>query len=199
MKNPLAKILIIAAVLLALFALWRGFLYAPNDEVDSGLEVGSSAAALNSLPASELPERLIIPKLGIDSKVQHLGVTKTGNMAAPNNFTDVSWYKYGTAPGLKGSTVMAGHVDNALGVPAVFYNLKDLEVGDEIIVVKKNGERLRYQVVDEEIYPYNDAPLKRIFNAADASYLNLITCQGEWVKEAKSARFRLVIYTKLVD
>ncbi|OHA91674.1 MAG: hypothetical protein A2758_00085 [Candidatus Zambryskibacteria bacterium RIFCSPHIGHO2_01_FULL_49_18] len=174
-------------------------LYAPNDEVDSGLEVDSSAAAIHSLPPSELPERLIIPKLSIDAEVQHVGVTKTGNMAAPNNFTDVSWYKYGTAPGVKGSAVIAGHVDNALGVPAIFFDLKDLEEGDEIIVVKKNGERLHYKVVDEEIYPYNDAPLKRIFNASDDSYLNLITCQGEWVPEAKSAAFRLVVYTKLVE
>jgi len=194
----LAKLLIIGAVVLALFVIWRGFLYAPNDLADSGLNT-NSAAVIGSISASEMPSRLIIPKLGIDSNVQRLGVTKSGNMAAPNNFTDVSWYKYGTAPGMTGSAVMAGHVDNALGTPAVFIDLNKLEIGDKVEVVRADGKRLRFEVVDKEIYPYDNSPLKRIFNASDGSYLNLITCQGEWVKEAKSARYRLVIYTKLIE
>lgn len=196
MRNPLAKSLFLIAIILIIYALWRGFLYAPNG--DSGLLIEKGQQS-QTATAEELPSRLIIPKLGIDSDVQHVGITKSGNMAAPNNFTDVSWYQYGTAPGFKGSAVMAGHVDNAFGTPAIFYKLNDLEPGDEVNTVRADGKTLRYKVVDKEIYPYNDAPLKRIFNADDASYLNLITCQGEWVKEARSARYRLVVYTKLVE
>lgn len=209
--NILAKFLIIGAVLVALFALGRGLFYFDNDEVeienDSGLSLVNSQVAQVSGSKTgpqaeefELPSRLIIPKLEIEADVQRLGVTRSGNMAAPNNFTDVSWYKYGTVPGFKGSAVMAGHVDNALSTPAVFYNLKDLEIGDDIYVVRADGKRLHYKVVDEQTYQYNDTkPLQRIFNATDGSYLNIITCQGEWVPEAKSARYRLVIYTKLVE
>jgi len=200
--NPfISRALIGFGILLAIFTLARGLYFAPNDEVDSGLSTASAAqsASVTTITEDQYPTRLIIPKLDIDAENQHLGVTKSGNMAAPNNFTDVGWYKYGTVPGNKGSAVIAGHVDNALGMPAIFYELKDLELGDDIYVVSANGKKLHYKVVDEEIYPYDDAPLERIFNANDASYLNLITCQGEWVPEAKSAANRLVIYAKLVE
>lgn len=199
--NPLAKILILGAILIAVFALWRGFYYAPNGEVDNGagLVAGNQTGNINSVPAEELPSRLIIPKLEIDANVQHLGVTSSGNMAAPNNFTDVSWYKYGTVPGYQGSAVMAGHVDNALGTPAVFYELPKLETGDDIYVVRENGDRLHYKVVSMDLYPWNDSPVEKIFNDDSGKYLNLITCQGDWVPEARSAENRLVIYAKLVE
>ena len=107
--NKIAKILIALGILVGLVALGRGFLYSPNN--DSGLPV--DAAVISSTPVGSTsvagyPARLQIPKLGIDAEVQHVGVTKTGNMAAPNNFTDVSWHKFGTIPGHTGSADMAG-------------------------------------------------------------------------------------------
>jgi sortase A len=202
-NNPIAKILIIGAILLASFAIWRGFYYAPNDKTDAGIAVvrpQTDSQNEQRIPTdAELPSRLIIPKLNIDAHVQRLGVTSSGNMAAPNNFTDISWYKHGTVPGFRGSAVMAGHVDNALGRPAVFYELPQLEVGDSVYVVRENGERLHYQVIGKELYPWNDSPVERIFNDSSGTYLNLITCQGDWVAEARSAENRLVIYTRLVE
>jgi sortase A len=198
--KKLAIILIIIGALLAALVLVRGFYYAPNG--DSGLSIGLQETPDSPTVTSSnaaLPSRLIIPKLEIDTDVQHVGVTRSGNMAAPNNFTDVSWYKYGTIPGNLGSAVMAGHVDNALGTPAIFIDLPKLEIGDDVYVTDEDGRRLRFQVVDKELYPYDEAPLKRIFNESGAAYLNLITCQGEWVPEAKSAAKRLVVYTKLVE
>ena len=202
-KNFIPKVLIIGAVLLALFALGRGLFYFDNDEVDSGVSLFESQVAQvnDGVEASpqDLPSRLIIPKLEIDAPVQRLGVTRTGNMAAPNNFTDVSWYKHGTVPGFKGSAVVAGHVDNALGTPAVFYELPKLEAGDDIYVVQEDGDKLHFKVIDKKLYRYNQSPVEKIFNDSTGTYLNLITCQGEWVPEAKSAENRLVVYTKLVE
>jgi sortase A len=195
--KKLAIILIIIGVLLAALVLARGLYYSPNG--DSGLSIDPQETPVVTSSNVALPSRLIIPKLDIDTHIQHVGVTKTGNMAAPNNFTDVSWYKYGTIPGNTGSAVMAGHVDNALGTPAIFIDLPKMEIGDDVYVTDKDGKRLRFKVVDKELYPYDGAPLKRIFNASNDTYLNLITCQGEWVPEAKSAAKRLVVYTKLVE
>lgn len=196
--KTLGKILIAIGILGALVIAGRALFYAPNDATeDSGLQVTGSA--INSVTPKQLPTRLLIPKLGIDTKVQHLGVTKTGNMAAPNNFTDVSWYKFGTVPGQLGSSVIAGHVDNALGTPAIFYNLKDLEVDDDVYVTDASGKKLHFKVFDKQVYQYDKAPAEKIFNDKSGKYLNLITCQGEWVPAAKSAKYRLVVYTKLVE
>ena len=146
-----------------------------------------------------MPVKLLIPKLEIDTDVQHVGVTKSGNMAAPNNFVDVGWWKYGTIPGEKGSAVMAGHEDNALSLDGVFKRLGDLEKGDDVYVVDKSGEKKHFRVIDTEIYPYNDAPLDKIFHTDDSSYLVLITCAGDWIPEAKTNDKRLVVYAELVE
>lgn len=208
MKNTIAKILIVVGIFSAITVVGRSVLYSPNDEdvKDSGLNLGLANQPGEQAPgepvagsSAVLPARLIIPKLDIDTDVQHVGVTRSGNMAAPNNFTDVSWWKYGTLPGNRGSAVMAGHEDNALSLDGVFKHLGDLELGDEVYVADKDGKRLRFEVVDEEIYPYNNAPLQRIFHADDDRYLVLITCAGDWLPEAKTNDQRLVIYAKLVE
>lgn len=197
--KSLSKILIAGAVVIILLVLWRGVYYAPNSEVDSGLQVASSTQ--NSLTDAPLPDRLIIPKLDIDTDIQHVGITKAGNMAAPDNFVDVSWYKFGTLPGERGSAVISGHEDNAISTPAVFYDLHKLVVGDEVIVVGEDGERLRFRVTKTEIHPYNlsGPALENIFNAKDANRLNLITCAGDWLPSAKTNDKRLVVYTELVN
>ncbi|MDO8565442.1 MAG: class F sortase [bacterium] len=200
MKTKFAKLLIAVGILLALLFLGRGLYFAPND--DSGLAVESaviSSTTVGSTSIANYPARLEIPKLDIDTEVQHVGVTKTGNMAAPNNFTDVSWYKFGTIPGHTGSAVMAGHEDNAISLDGVFKHLEDLEVGDDVYVIDHNNKKLHFKVIAEEIYPYNKSPLERIFNKSDGTYFNLITCAGDWLASAKTNDKRLVVYTKLVD
>ncbi len=189
-----AKLLIAFALLIALLALGRGFIFAPNG--DSGLSLAQTNPTTTS--TSRYPVKLIIPKLDINTNIQHVGVTKKGNMSAPSNFTDVSWYKYGTVPGNIGSAVIAGHEDNALSLDGVFKHLEDLEVGDDIYIQNTGGERVHFRVVDKEIYPYNDAPLDRIFDDKSGASLNLITCAGDWIPEEKTNDKRLVVYTKLV-
>ena len=195
--------MILGAILISGTALVRGFYYAPNDEIesDSGLLVARPTGA-SSVTTGDvgLPERLIIPKIGVDADVQHVGVTRKGNMAAPNNFVDTGWYKYGTVPGDLGSAVIAGHEDNAVSTPGVFYDLHQLEVGDIIEVVGENGGTLTFRVVDKKIHPYNltGPELEKIFNTQGKARLNLITCAGDWLPAAKTNDKRLVIYTELV-
>ena len=199
MNRNIAKILAIGAVLLALFVLGQSFLYTANDDSGLPLDSVSQGAVVSSVGVNQYPERLLIPKLDIDAKVQKVGVTKNGNMAAPDNFTDVSWYKFGTVPGYLGSAVMAGHQNNAMGLDGIFVNLDDLELGDDVYVVDKEGKRLHFRVVDIEVYAYDDpAPLPRIFNTSDGTYLNLITCAGKWLQSVKTNDKRLVVYTELV-
>lgn len=194
--KTLGKILLVGGVLIALIVLGRGLYYAPNDEVDSGLQASSQTSVTS--PQGSLPDRLLIPKLGIDADVQHVGVTKTGNMAAPNNFVDVSWYKFGPPPGEVGSAVVSGHEDNAVSLDGVFKHLEDLVVGDSVFVLTEKGDKLEFRVTEKAIYPYNDSPTERIFNAPGKARLNLITCAGDWLPEAKTNDQRLVVYTELV-
>jgi LPXTG-site transpeptidase (sortase) family protein len=198
----IATILIIGGLAAAIFTLGRSVTYFANNE-DTGINLfnkGQDANSLSAVSAGDLPVELDIPKLNIAAKVQRLGIDKKGNMAAPNNFTDVSWYKYGTVPGLLGSAVIAGHEDNAISLDGVFKHLDELQTGDDIYVVTDSGKRLHFRVSESKIYPYNlsGPELEKIFTAADKVRLNLITCAGVWLKSAKTNDKRLVVFTELV-
>jgi LPXTG-site transpeptidase (sortase) family protein len=144
------------------------------------------------------PIRLRIPKVQVDAHVQEVGVNTLGNMAAPNNFTDVGWYKHGVAPGFTGSAVITGHVDNALSLAGVFKHLDELEVGDDIFVDKQDGTALQFRVTEVQTYPYTQVPLKTLFSRRDLPRLNLITCGGTWLPHERSYDERLVVYAELV-
>lgn len=181
------------AVLVFIVVAGRALLYVPGSE----LSVPSELAPALTAPVESQPARLLIPALRIDAKVQYAGVNAKGEMGAPNNFRDVAWYKYGTAPGQVGSAVIAGHVDNGLALPGVFSRLKELKVGDEVTVVTKGGSHLRFTVIGRGTYPYAAAPVERIFEKGGAAYLNLVTCAGSWVRGAQTYSERTVIYTEL--
>jgi LPXTG-site transpeptidase (sortase) family protein len=147
----------------------------------------------------ELPKTLSIPSLNIETNIKHVGVTASGNMATPGNFSDVAWYKFGPAPGFTGSAVIAGHLDNALAINGVFKNLNKLQAGDDVYIESNGGTKYHFKVTDVKTYPYNDAPTEQIFNSNDAARLNLVTCAGEWDKKLKTYTERLVVYTALVQ
>lgn len=170
----------------------RASLFSPDTEIDVPVETETVEN-----PA-HYPERIRIPRLGIDTAIQHVGVNGKGNMAVPNNFTDVGWYKYGPAPGESGSAVLAGHVNNGLGLSGVFEHLSDLEVGDDIYITRADGTEVHFVVAGKRAYPYGEAPAEVIFNPQGSVRLNLITCEGKWVKEDKTYDQRLVVFTKLV-
>jgi LPXTG-site transpeptidase (sortase) family protein len=127
-----------------------------------------------------------------------VGVNALGNMRAPSNFTDVSWYEYGTVPGMVGSAVIAGHVDNGLGLDGVFKHLSDMQVNDDLYIETIGGAMLHFKVSDIETYPYQDVPTTTLFGQDDAARLNLITCDGTWVPGHDTYDHRIVIYTRLV-
>ncbi len=216
-KNKIGISLIVIAALAFAFTINRSFFYSVND--DSGIKPVENASAvtsavLNSQGTQDTtettvketletinkgPTRILIPKLSIDAKVIHVGVTANGNMDAPHNFVDTGWYKYGTLPGKIGSAVIDGHEDNGVALDGVFKHLDKLVPGDDVYVVQADGTKLHFKVEVSEVYPYDNSPLQKIFARTDAARLNLITCAGDWLPEAKTNDKRLVIYTKLVN
>ena len=158
-----------------------------------------TAGAITSAAPKVSPMRLQIPSLGIDAKVQSVGVNAKGNMGVPTNFTDVAWYKLGTVPGKPGAAVIDGHVDNGLALAGVFKHLSEIKVGADLYVVGKDGSKLHFIVSDIQTYPYNNAPARDIFTSTDGdAHLNLVTCTGAWVPGDKTYNQRLVVFSKLV-
>ena len=171
--------------------------YAPDTEVPVPEQAKEFKA--REVLLGDHPVRLRIPALQIDTHVQEVGVNALGNMASPSNFTDVGWYKLGPPPGLVGSAVITGHVDNALALDGVFKHLNEIRIDDDIFVDKKDGGTLNFKVTEIQKYPYTRVPLKTLFSRDDVPRLNLITCGGVWLPGAHSYDERLIIYTELVQ
>jgi LPXTG-site transpeptidase (sortase) family protein len=190
----LAMTALAAIVFVATFA--QAFFYSPASDLE--VPIPGDEILSRALSEEDSPARLIIPSIGVDADIQHVGITKSGNMAVPSNFSDVGWYRYGTVPGDFGSAVVAGHVDNGLGLAGVFKRLDQTRVGDDVYLESERGIRLHYIVSAIESYPYDAVPVETLFNRADTSRLNLVSCEGSWIATKKTYDTRIVVYTRLV-
>jgi sortase (surface protein transpeptidase) len=144
------------------------------------------------------PDRLIIPKIGVDAHIKFVGLDANGDMATPGNPTDVAWYQPGPQPGMLGSAVIDGHLNTKYVKEAVFYNLNKLEPGDEVQVRNIDGQIIVFKVIKVQEYA-EDAPAGEIFNKiGNVPYLNLISCAGDWDPVKKVYSSRIVVFTERV-
>jgi LPXTG-site transpeptidase (sortase) family protein len=162
--------------------------------------VTPQSATPTAQPATRELVRLVIPSIGVNAPIESVGVVSGGYLGVPtqNQWDGVGWYQSGPYPGDRGSAVIDGHLDRPGGLPAVFWNLHKLRTGDVVMVVDSTGKNLHFRVTDMEDYAPQNAPVNKIFNDTSGSYLNLITCAGEWIPSQHQTTLRLVVYTVLV-
>ena len=160
--------------------------------------VAGGVVAPTPEPRGQAPIGLRIPGIGVDAGVQWVGVDETGNMMVPSNYDDVAWYEPGPRPGERGNAVINGHFDSTTG-PAVFWDLGQLQPGDEVIVRTHGDQELRFIVTAIESYKTEEAPLTRIFGPTSKRNLNLITCDGTFLQDIRQYDRRLVVYTVLAE
>ncbi|MER6131842.1 class F sortase [Streptomyces sp. NPDC001815] len=160
----------------------------------AGAHVDRPAAA--ALPSSP-PERIRIPSIGVDAPVMGLGLSPRGSLdvppAARKNLA--GWYEAGTAPGARGSAIVAGHVDNTEG-PAVFFRLGALEKGSTIEVRRRDGRVALFSVDAVEVYDARAFPDEKVYGAARRPELRVITCGGGY-SPATGYRGNVVVFAHL--
>jgi len=146
-----------------------------------------------------IPVRLVISAIEINASIESVGIRPDGDLATPahNPWEDVGWYDLGPLPSERGSSVIDGHLDRPGGYPAVFWRLRDMQVGDDVQVTSNAGKTLHFRVTRIAYYPPDQAPLQDIFGNLGGRYLNLITCAGDWIPSQHQTTLRLVVYTSL--
>jgi sortase (surface protein transpeptidase) len=200
-KNSLKTFIVAAVTGISMFAC----LYILQSSLIGGQYVESASIPTPVALASHEerhfahPSRLVIPTVSIDARVQETGLTQSGAMGIPTNFSDVAWFKYGVVPGEDGNALIDGHVDNALGLKGVFKNLKDIKEGDYIYIVDKNGTKIRFKTISIVSYPYTEVPVDEMFGPGKKPLIRLITCSGSWVRSAKTYDTRLIVTGEYVD
>lgn len=149
--------------------------------------------------ATPQPVRLLIPSIMVDASIESVGVLPNGDLETPTvkHWDDVGWYQTGPVPGQRGSAVIDGHLDRPGGYPAVFWRLRELHAGDTVIVMNAQGQAVHFHVTQVAFYAPQAAPLQEIFGNGGGTYLNLITCAGDWIPDQHQTTQRLVVYTTL--
>jgi len=199
-------------ITLLLFAIAVGivissFVYKGDSEI-AGVETQISPAETNleedktnsyaKVDEVKSPVRLYIPKLEIDADIESVGLDQEKRMDVPKEDMNVAWYNLGAKPGEVGSAVLAGHMDTATGKPAVFYEIKNLEIGDELMVSDRDGSAYWFKVTDKRTYKDADFPIPLVFERNDLARLNLITCAGRFDQGSRNYSDRLVVFTRLM-
>ncbi|WP_326585835.1 class F sortase [Streptomyces sp. NBC_00481] len=149
-----------------------------------------------ALPPSP-PDRIRIPSLRVDAPLMGLGLTPTGSLDVPpaEKANLAGWYEAGTTPGERGTTIVAGHVDNADG-PAVFFRLGALKRGAIIEMDRRDGGVAVFTVDAVEVYAARDFPDEKVYGAAPGPELRVITCGGGYSK-ATGYQGNVVVFAHL--
>jgi LPXTG-site transpeptidase (sortase) family protein len=128
---------------------------------------------------------------------ESVGMDQQGRMDVPKDVANVAWYQLGVKPGEVGNAVFAGHYDKPDGSPAVFYDLNQLQSGDELIVEDEDGKPLIFIVTEKRVVQLSEFPLQEVFGETEKKRVNLITCGGIWDKAKQEYSERTIIFSEL--
>jgi hypothetical protein len=148
--------------------------------------------------ASSMPVSLRIPAMGVSSTLSQLGLNADKSPQVPTKYQEPGWYKLGPAPGMMGSAVILGHVDDRKG-PAVFYKLATLKSGDKVDVSLANGAVAHFAVKAVETFLKAQFPSQKVYGPHGVRGLQLVTCGGDFDKTTGHYLSNIVAFTTLVS
>lgn len=123
------------------------------------------------------PEALMIPAIGVQTRLVRLGRTPAGALQVPSTTSVAGWYSGSPRPGELGAAVIAGHVDSVSG-PGVFFRLNLLRPHNLILVRRADHSLAAFRVVSVRTYAKSHFPTAAVYGPAPVAELHLVTCGG---------------------
>lgn len=185
----------------------------PSDQAVGAADASDAAAAQGASeppdhsPADQIaarvgdaePVEVIVPGIGVRAPLIRLGLQSDGTMEVPEeDFMEAGWYEHGPRPGLRGPSVVAGHVDSMDG-PAVFYDLDKLAPGDEVVVRYDNAETVAFRIERIEQHPKDHFPTEEVYADTEAPELRLVTCGGLFDRNQRSYKDNIIAFATVAD
>lgn len=164
----------------------------------AGSAVASAAAPVAPAMVRSVPTRLQIPRIGVDSALMELGLQDDGVLEVPPEGFPAGWYTGAPTPGELGPAVLAGHVDWA-GSPGVFWALRELAPGDEVVLRRADGSTAVFRVSSVQQFAKDEFPTDAVYGDLSHAGLRLVTCGGSFDRAARSYRDNLVVFADLVE
>nr|WP_244199706.1 class F sortase [Amycolatopsis thailandensis] len=145
------------------------------------------------------PTSVKIPKIGAESSLVTVAIDKDGKMSVPTakHPMQAAWYRLSPVPGEVGPAILLGHVDGNKQ-PGIFFKLKDVNPGDEVLVERSDGKNLKFVVEKKDQVPKDQFPEEAVYGNTDKPQLRLITCGGVFDKEEHSYKDNVIVYANLV-
>jgi hypothetical protein len=162
-----------------------------------GTTTPAAGPAVRPLPPAQ-PLRLRIPAVHVNAPLTRLDLDASGSLRPPPaDAPDLAgWYGKGTPPGSTGTAVVAGHVDLRTGGPGVFYSLGALVKGATIEIDRADRRTAVFTVDAVELYDKKAFPSRKVYAGTGRPELRVITCGGDYVKNA-GYRGNTVVYATL--
>ncbi|MFF5172034.1 class F sortase [Micromonospora sp. NPDC000089] len=151
----------------------------------------ATAAATRS-PRPAVPTRIRVPRIGVDSTLERLGLDAAGALVPPAVFAEAGWYGGGPTPGEPGPAVIAGHLDSRRG-PAVFAHLAELRRGDRV-EVQVAGRWVGFRVTGMLRTRKDAFPTATVYGPTPVPELRLITCGGTFDRGTGHYRDNVVVF-----
>lgn len=124
------------------------------------------------------PDRLVIPRIGIDARIVPVGVRtdRLGNLVWETAAFAVGHHAGSAVPGEPGNVVLSGHISSP-NEGAVFRHLPRIKIDDGVIVFSAQQPHL-YRVFDIQVYPPDAL---QVLDQTSTPIVTLITCVPDGV------------------
>lgn len=167
--------------------------------VQADLAADRGAGRTVAVPAVESgvapPIRISVPDIGVKTRLIGLRKDRTGGLQVPVDPQHVGWYSQGFAPGADGPAVIVGHVDSYRG-PGIFARLERMQPGQSISIRRADGSLAVFRVTSVESFAKRDFPTERVYRGDGSPGLRLVTCGGEFDRDAKTYLSNVVVFAE---
>jgi hypothetical protein len=145
------------------------------------------------------PTRLVIPSIGVQARVQDVGLADDGSVDVPSlvRHNEAGWFDRGPTPGQFGPAVIVGHADTRTG-PSVFYHLGKLKPGARIEVTRRDRRVAVFEVNSVEHFGKAKLPIDRVYGDYSRPALRLVTCGGRWLGGGTGYSDNVIVFASLV-
>ena len=133
-----------------------------------------------------------LPSLGVEAPIEPIGLIEGRNKLDVPEWDNIGWYHIYDKPGFGTNSLYSAHKDFWPDKRGPFYELTEIEHGDQIVVVMDDGREYVYEVFFMERYTRDDIPMydliwphkarnPELLRPEGEEWITLYTCGGDFV------------------
>ena len=176
-----------------------GAVLALGSPVDVG-PVDESPIAVTAMahaePAGTVPVSLALPGRGVSAPVVAVATGPDGTLTVPDPPTTVGWWAPGALAGAStGTAVLVGHVDSAAAGLGTFAVLREVAVGERVVLRGADDRAQAYRVTARRRLGKAALPAD-LFATGGPPRLVLITCGGRFDPATRHYTDNVIVYAE---